>query len=250
MLRILTLNTWQERGPWRERWELIFAGLRFYLPDIVGFQEVFNMDWVDEIGKRSGFPYLIKSGQNSGLIYLSKYPVLRSECLTYKTKSPSEDYNRYAHFALFQVGRHKIAGFNTHLSWLMPEDDIRLNQTRELLAFARKKSARWLGLGGAYPSFLMGDLNSAPNKPSVEAVKKVMTDTYAELNPEKPGLTWDYCNPFAERARDHMPERRIDYIFTQGLKEKTKSSEIVFNQPDANGTYPSDHFGVMTEVEI
>ncbi len=250
MLRLLTLNTWQERGPWRERWELIFAGLKFYLPDIVAFQEVFNIDWADEVQKRSGFPYLSKSGQNSGLIFLSKYPILKSECLTYKTKSPNEDYNRYAHFALFQVGRQRVAGFNTHLSWLLPEDDIRLGQTHELLGFMRQKARRWLGLAGVYPSFLTGDLNSDPNKPSVEAVKKVMTDTYAELNPEKPGITWDYKNPFAERARDRMPERRLDYIFTRGLKGKTKSSEIVFNQPDANGTFPSDHLGVMTEIEL
>lgn len=248
MLRLLSLNTWQERGPWRERWELIFAGLKFYLPDIVGFQEVFNIDWADEIQKRSGFPYLIKSGQNSGLIFLSKYPVLRSECLTYQTKSPNEDYNRYAHFALFKVGRKKIAGFNTHLSWLLPEDDIRLNQTQELLAFMRRKSKRCWGLCGEHPSFLTGDLNSAPNKPSIECVKKVMSDTFAEIHPEKPGITWDYRNPYAERARDHMPERRLDYIFTRGLK--TRHSEIVFNQPDANGTYPSDHFGVLTEIHL
>lgn len=208
------------------------------------------MEWADEVGKRNGFPYLIKSGQNSGLIYLSKYPALKSECLTYKTKSPNEDYKRYAHFALFQVGSQRVAGFNTHLSWLLPEDDIRLGQTQELLRFMRQKSRRWLGLGGLYPSFLTGDLNSAPNKPSVEAVKKVMIDTYAELNPGKPGITWDYTNPFAERARDRMPERRLDYVFTRGLIGKTRRSEIVFNQPDANGIFPSDHFGVMTEIEF
>ncbi|HCM43038.1 MAG TPA: hypothetical protein DIS66_06995 [Candidatus Omnitrophica bacterium] len=248
MLRLLSLNTWQERGPWRERWELIFAGLKFYLPDIVAFQEVFNMDWADEIQKRSGFPYLSKSGQNSGLVFLSKYPVLKSECLTYKTKSPNEDYNRYAHFALFQAGRKKIAGFNTHLSWLLPEDSIRLGQTEELLCWRSQKARRWLGLAGSYPSFLMGDLNSAPNKPSVEIVKKVMKDSYAEMNPGSEAVTWDYRNPYAERARDHMPERRLDYIFTKGVK--LLKSELVFNQSDANGTYPSDHFGVMTEIDL
>lgn len=206
------------------------------------------MDWADEIGKRSGFPYLIKSGQNSGLVFLSRYPVLKSECLLYQTKSPREDYGRYAHFALFQVGNKKVAGFNTHLSWMLADDAIRLDQTRELLKWRRQKAAKYFGFLGEYPSFLTGDLNSAPNKASVELVQQTMTDTYVELNPRADGFTWDYRNPFSERARDHMPERRLDYVFTK--KMKPLKSEIVFNQPDANGTYPSDHFGVMTEVEI
>lgn len=250
ILRVLTLNTWQERGPWRERWELIFAGLRFYLPDIIGFQEVFNMEWADEIKARSGYPYLVKSGQHSGLIFLSRHPVLKSECLVFKTKSPTEDYSRYAHYALFQIGKKKLAGFNTHLSWKLPEDDIRLLQTRELLQFVKQKTNRVGGLFGRRPAFLAGDFNSAPNKPLVQDVQAVMRDTFAQANPHSPGLTWDYRNPFAERARAQMPERRLDYIFVRGFKGGIKKSELVFHQPDANGTYPSDHFGVMSEVEL
>ena len=259
-LKILTLNTWQERGPWRERWELIFAGLKFYLPDIIGFQEVFNMEWADEIQKRSGYPHLIKSGQNSGLIFLSKYPALASECLTLKTKSPSESYSRYAHHALFQVGNKRLAGFNTHLSWLQKDDDIRLSQTLELIDFVSQKTILnpgqpqglpWLTPGVVQgEAFVLGDFNSASNKPAIQAVQKVWEDTYAALNPGDPGLTWDYRNPQAERAREHMPERRIDYIWTHGLKGCAKRSEVVFNQPDANGIYPSDHFGVVTEIEL
>jgi mRNA deadenylase 3'-5' endonuclease subunit Ccr4 len=72
-MRLLTLNTWQERGPWRERWELIFKGLRGYDAEIVGFQEVFNMEWAEEVRKRSGYPYLAVSGEHSGLIFISKF---------------------------------------------------------------------------------------------------------------------------------------------------------------------------------
>lgn len=250
-IKILTLNTWQERGPWRERWELIFAGLKFYLPDIIGFQEVFNMEWADELQKRSGYPHLIKSGQHSGLIFLSKYPADKSECFVMKTKSPSEDYSRYAHYASFQIGNKRLGGFNTHLSWQQKDDEVRLKQTQELMAFVRRKScAGWPRFFLSDPAFILGDFNSASNKPAIQAVQKAWEDSYAALNPGEAGLTWDYRNPQAERARDHMPERRIDYIWTKGLKGRAKRSEIVFNQPDANGTYPSDHFGVLTEIEL
>ena len=83
---------------------------------------------------------------------------MESDCLIYETKSPSEDYFRYAQFGLFQVGDKKVAGFNTHLSWILQQDDIRLKQTQELLAFARRKSFRgWGGWMGRYSSFLTGD---------------------------------------------------------------------------------------------
>ncbi len=209
------------------------------------------MDWAEEIQKRSGYPHLIKSGQHSGLIFLSKYSALESECLIYKTKSPSEDYLRYAHYALFEIGNKRLASFNTHLSWLPIDDEIRYKQTRELLDFAGSKAGRsWKRWFKPYPLIALGDFNSAPNKPSIQAVQAVWEDTFAELNPGAAGLTWDYRNPYAERARETMPERRIDYILTCGLRGRAKRSEVVYNQPDANGTYPSDHFGVITEIEF
>ncbi len=209
------------------------------------------MEWADEIQKRSGYPHLVKSGQHSGLVFLSKYPVLKSECLIMKTRSAAEDYLRYAHYVLFQVGNKRLAGFNTHLSWMQKDDDIRLKQTHELIRFVRRKSCGgWTKLFLSEPAFILGDFNSAPNKPSIQAVQELWEDTYAGLNPGEAGLTWDYRNSYAERARDHMPERRIDYIWTRGLQGRAKRSEIVFNQPDANGIFPSDHFGIVTEIKL
>ena len=42
----------------------------------------------------------------------------------------------------------------------------------------------------------------------------------------------------------------IDSIVGTGLAGRVKSSKIVYDQPDVNGTYPSDHLGVMTEIEL
>ena len=71
-MKILTLNTWQERGPWQERWELILEGVSKWSPDIIGFQEVFNRDWAEEVRKRLNFPYLIFPKQPSGLMFLTR----------------------------------------------------------------------------------------------------------------------------------------------------------------------------------
>ena len=245
-MRILTLNTWQERGPWRDRWELIFRGLEKYRADIVGFQEVFNMDWAREIRERSGYPYLAVSGEHSGLIFLSKFKPLEQECLVMKTKSPTEDYLRYVFFIKVDTGKGEMALFNTHLSWKADENEIRLRQTLELEVFAARKAA------GNLPMVLMGDLNAGPDTPSVTYLRETLAwcDTFEAKKPGDRGLTWNYRNTYAEAEREKMTERRIDYIFIReraGLFKKILSSKVVFEKPSAEGIWPSDHFGVMTE---
>ncbi|MDD5226726.1 MAG: hypothetical protein PHV97_06070, partial [Candidatus Omnitrophica bacterium] len=108
-MKILTLNTWQERGPWRERWELILRGLKVYGADVVGFQEVFNMDWAREAQRRSGYPYLAVSGEHSGLVFLSKFKPVEHECLVMKTKSPTEDDLRYVFYVKVDTREGEIA---------------------------------------------------------------------------------------------------------------------------------------------
>lgn len=243
-MKILTLNTWQERGPWRDRWELIFRGLQEYQPDIVGFQEVFNMDWAKEIRERSGYPHLAVSGEHSGLIFISKFKPVEQECLVMKTKSPTEDYLRYAFYLRVNIEGKETALFNTHLSWKANENEIRMKQTLELEAFVNQKAQE-------LPAALMGDLNAGPDTSSVTYLRERLKwcDTFEAKNPGDPGLTWDYRNPYAEAEREKMAERRIDFIFVRermGPFEKIKSSRVVFNEP-RDEVWPSDHFGVMTE---
>lgn len=246
-MKILTLNTWQEHGPWSERWELIFSGLKACDADIVGFQEVFNMDWAREAQKRSGYPYLAVSGEHSGLIFLSKFKPIEQECLVMKTQSPTEDYLRYAFYVEVETGEERLALFNTHLSWRAGENDVRMKQTLELEAFVNQKA-------GDLPTAVMGDFNGASNTPPVVYLREIRKwiDTFWVKNPGVPGLTWDYRNPYAEAEREKMAERRIDFIFIRertGSFEKIKSSRLVFNEPSPSGIYPSDHFGVMTEFK-
>lgn len=244
-VKILTLNTWQERGPWRERWELILKGLEEHDAEIVAFQEVFNMDWAEEVHRRSGYPYLAVSGEHSGLIFLSKFKPVEQECLVMETRSPTEDYHRYAFYLRVDVEGQDVALFNTHLSWKAGENEVRMKQTLELEAFAARKAS-------TLPVALMGDLNGAPNTPPVVYLREIRKwiDTFWVKNPGVPGLTWDYRNPYAEAERDKMAERRIDYIFIRertGPLEAIRSSRVVFDQPSAAGIFPSDHFGVLTE---
>lgn len=48
-LRVLTLNLWQQYGPWADRRCLLIKGLRALQPDIAAFQESIKNDAYDQI---------------------------------------------------------------------------------------------------------------------------------------------------------------------------------------------------------
>jgi len=68
-----------------------------------------------------------------------------------------------------------------------------------------------------------------------------------------PGYTYDRRNGYAALTRELS--RRIDYILIRGPDRRFRGeplkTRVVFNQPKQFGdqeVWPSDHFGVMTEV--
>lgn len=244
-MKILTLNTWQERGPWKERWEIIFECLREFAPDIVAFQEVFNRTWAEEVQRRAGYPFLVFPEEPGGLMFLSRYPVKDSACLTMAAQAPSEEYKRYALYARLEADSREVAVFNTHLSWRTPETEIRQAQVGELLDFVRSRA-------GKMPNFATGDFNASPDTKEIYRMmlEGGFIDLYGVKNPADPGLTWDNRNPFAAGSSIKMPDRRIDFIFMQGVSiTKVGSVQRVLTEP-VNGIYASDHFGVLVEISL
>ena len=243
-MKILTLNTWQERGPWQVRWGVILEGLKHLRPEIAGFQEVFNHDWAQDIKRKSKFGYLVFHPEPSGLMLLSQFPVLHSECLTFRTQSPTEDYLRYALYAELEIRKKKsIAVFNTHLSWKLDEGSVREGQVEELIEFIQLKAR-------GKDALVMGDFNATSDSSEVRRVQEQagLTDTFAQMYPHDPGLTWNHINPYARNAGHPMPDRRIDYIFYSRefhVLPELKSADIVFNHPNDSGIWASDHFGLL-----
>lgn len=184
-----------------------------------------------------------------------------------KTRSPQEEYRRYAFSATFETPCGKVPCFNTHLSWQVSDEPARMGQVLELAEWVRGKA-------GLLPAVVMGDFNTAPGTAPIHFLEsRGWSDTFEQANPwvkdfelrgvpsqspdefsnsQKKGkayLTWDYKNPYAEKERDKMAERRIDYIFVtqqSGPFSRIHSSRVVFDSP-AGEVWPSDHFGVLTE---
>lgn len=246
-MRILTFNTWQERGPWRERWEVTFQGLQAFAPDLVGFQEVFNPDWAAEVQKRTRYTSLVFPRNPSGLMILSRFPVVREAGLVMKAQSPTEPYLRYVLMAVLECHGHPVAMFNTHLSWRIEEEDIREKQVAELIDFVEEEA-------GGIETIAVGDFNAPPKTPEIQAMvlRGKFVDTYAACHSKDAGLTWDNRNPYAASASGPMPDRRIDYIFVRNAGKalgRLKAAKVVLTQPGRGGIFASDHYGVLTEFE-
>ena len=128
---------------------------------------------------------------------------------------------------------------------------------------------------------LAGDFNVAPGG----EVGRILTeygfrDSWLTVNPDDPGFTFDRDRnvanhllqlsfpltlkvedlSFSPRIRDKLLElaraeenrpRRIDYVWTwtKGEPVRVRHAEIV-GLPDDDGLAPSDHFGVVTDLEF
>ena len=239
-MRVLTLNTWQERGPWRERWEIIFDWIRRNTPALVFFQEIFNPAWIAEIQQRTGLTTAVYHEPSSGLAIFSKWPLGESANLRYAAQSAREDYGRFALYAKLKLPAGELCVFNTHLSWKLEDGAVREGQTRELAAWMGEKA-------GGLAVMAAGDFNSTAWTSEIKGITAAgLTDVFACVNPGQPGLTWSYDNPYTREGKHPLPDRRIDYIFVKNAKAvigEARQAEVVMTE-SVGGCFASDHFGV------
>jgi endonuclease/exonuclease/phosphatase family metal-dependent hydrolase len=247
-MRILTLNTWHNSGPWRQRRDALVQGMIQYAPDILLLQELFDADWSEELQSRLGYPYLVSTECiHSGLVVLSKLPPQHSAIHRMKTKSPFETYWRYALWVDLRLSGQRLSVFNTHLSWELQDDATREAQVRELWSFIETHRA------DSGFTVVAGDFNCTPDSTAMTWFigHSSFIDTYVNLHPGAAGFTWSNKNLFAQNHRPVLPERRIDYLFADPgfVKNRLRRCEVVFDVPQAAGVLASDHFGVLAEFE-
>jgi endonuclease/exonuclease/phosphatase family metal-dependent hydrolase len=104
------------------------------------------------------------------------------------------------------------------------------------------------------PLVLTGDLNATEDS---FGVARLVTDggfvdTFRAANPDAPGLTvWQYV--FEERP---MARRRVDYVLVRPADDtsvRVVQSRVILDTPERNGDgtvlWPSDHYGVLSEID-
>ena len=108
---------------------------------------------------------------------------------------------------------------------------------------------------GAGPSLLMGDFNTPETSKVLTTLRNEagFVDAFRVANPDEKGPTvWQRIE-----VEQSTVSRRVDFIFLLHGRESmasVRSSRIVLDRPgrlpDGTALWPSDHYGVLAELEI
>ena len=272
MLRVVTLNIWGNHSPWAVRRRLIREELQRLDPDVVALQEVLRplgpgTSQADEISE--GLPYRVCFGKacaiekpfpaEFGNAALIRAPLREQRVLRLPT--PPEIETRSALDLLLSVKTGLLPLLVTHLSWEPQLADSRAAQLEHIRQFVVAEMAALPGRVPPHipilPPLVVGDLNAPPDSPELGVLLRPtdgglsFVDGFAQAG-SGPGATFSSANPFCP-LRDPAIDQRIDYILLgrAGSVERltVTSSRLCFAEGQ-DGVFPSDHFGVLTELSL
>ena len=116
------------------------------------------------------------------------------------------------------------------------DETIRLAQMRQVLA--------WLAATDI-PFILMGDMNADPDSETIRTAKEQLHSAYEMIHGCEPEATF----PTPLRASEALTPRTIDYIFCS--PSLTVADAFLIgdkSHPDNLLLYPSDHYGLYSEI--
>ena len=276
-LRVATLNIWNKSGPWVKRAALIREQLASLSPDIVGLQEVLQMESggqiQDQVTELSGdyewcfgMGHIMKgswakvgSTLRFGNALLSRYPILRHEAIPLPGDDISDQKRSVLHAVVDAPFGH-VHVFVTHLNWKLDEGHVRELQVQAIADLVADRCA-----DVDFPPLLMGDMNAVPESDEIRFLKGYtrlgrdrsvhFADAWDYVPGSDPGRTFDArVNGFS--ASYEEPPRRIDYVFVRPpfVHGRGRPVEVglAFHAPAASDPelHCSDHFGVYADLHL
>ncbi|HEY6557549.1 MAG TPA: endonuclease/exonuclease/phosphatase family protein [Polyangiaceae bacterium] len=278
-LRIATLNVWNKSGPWPARLELIRAELARAQPDVLGLQEILRLSPSDgaeshpgpetcqasEIAEGLGYQVVYgpasdwHGGLTLGNALCSRYPILDHQNFVLPGAESGE--TRALLYARVQTPDGALPVFVTHLNWKLHHGSVRTAQIKAVVGHVFDLAPKG---DTCLPPVLMGDFNAEPEADEIRYLRGYtglggstvyFTDAWVYAGDGSQGATFDRRNRFAALA--HEPPRRIDYIFVRGPDRKfrgePRKTELAFTANATQGgedVWPSDHFGLVTELSV
>lgn len=259
-IKIVTINTWKCDGDYHKRMQVLAEQLKALNPAIVACQECFYSDetgtdtlkfLAEKLHMNYAFvPARFKKrhfegrwiNSFSGLGVLSLYPLSPVSRVNLPAV-PGDDDRKVQQAETTLPGGTRILITNTHLT--------HLNDT-----LARKAQAEALaGLVTAQKTYsyniICGDFNAIPGSAEVNAFmnKSGAIDCYTAGDGAEP--RYSLAEAFAENKKVC-----VDHIFALPMAVENSyprfvNSEIVLNVAGkVSGLYPSDHFGISTQLVI
>ena len=255
-LRIVTWNVWGLYGPWREREAAIVATLQDAHPDVVVLAESWTKEGDSQCARLAGplgLPHHAFSGipaeedqaALSGVAVLSRWPIRNQSALAFG--------GARVQFAEVAGPRGPIQVFGLVMdAWWFDQSQPRQQAVRDLLTYARQSQDT------RTPLVICGDFNADPDSDEIRLLNGRTTapapglscyDAWEVAGSPGPGHTWSNDNPWATQLL--WPSRRIDYIFSatsrSGGAGHPRRTALLGTVP-VNGTYPSDHYGVLSDL--
>jgi endonuclease/exonuclease/phosphatase family metal-dependent hydrolase len=266
-VRILTLNIWGEQPPMEQRMEVLLRGLEELSPDVIGLQEVREVEGkvanqARMLAERIGYhwvwaPATRWGGGEEGVALLSRHPIGEHEHRVLPPARPEE--TRVCLMARLDTPAGPLRCYTTHLNYRLTHG---IEREQQVLAVDDFVAAH---RGEALPQIVMGDFNATPEHDEIRYLRGLHTldgrrsfyqDAWARRHPleTEAGFTWARRNPYTERLRWLERDRRIDYIFVTPIGRDGRGvvhdCRLVLDRPDGEGCYASDHFGVMADIQV
>ena len=259
-VKIVTINTWKCDGNYRVRMQILAQQLKALNPAIIACQECFysdegNADTLNFLAGELIMNYTFAEGRFkkrqfegkwvdsfSGLGILSTYPVTVARQFNLP-EVPGDEDRKAQQAEIMLPGSTKISIMNTHLTHL----NDTAGRKAQAEAFADIATAN-----NAFSySIICGDFNAGPGSVEVSTFvnKSGAIDCYTAGKGAEP--RYSLAEAFAKNKRIC-----VDHLFALPVAggntyPRFIKSEIVLNAADkATGLYPSDHFGISTELVI
>ncbi len=261
-LRILTLNIWNDDGPWGERAPRIREWIERLDPDVIGLQEVLRGPGLDQLALLApgGFhaayakatDFWRDPSAGFGNAVLSRWPIAKQQ--TVRLPDAGDGERRVVLATTIEAPFGPLAFASTHLNWRFHHGWVRERQVAAL-----GELVRGLRSAEGFPPIVVGDFNADPESTEIRFVKGLhalegrslyLRDAWSEVGGGGPGITWSNRNPYARVALE--PDRRIDYVFVapprrDGLGRPLRCRVVC--DDERAGVWPSDHFGVYAELQ-
>ena len=254
-LKVLTYNIWGWNQPVDKRLEMIAKGIAELDPHLVGLQEVMESpdsdgsdnsafiiaNRLEELTGKKWFLYKQNSHNFGDAVFgfgiLSTFPIFQRG---YRY-IPRGEFNRILQWSQIETPIGFVNFYNTHLSY-GDQWETRIEQVKKIKGFIQEDGTTTLHMS----TIMCGDFNDRPGTIPITTFTQEdpnaiwFFDTWELMHPGDPGYTvpaWD-------------PSMRIDYVFLRADENGVvKTSQLVFDEPDSSGTYPSDHLGVLSTME-
>jgi endonuclease/exonuclease/phosphatase family metal-dependent hydrolase len=240
-VKVVTLNLYHDKDEWPKRRVQIVEKLKQLRPDVIALQEVLQhetfpnqAEWLAaQLDYQWHFVSIDPAGnpRRYGNAILTRHPILKRG---QKFLHPLDD-SRTAAFVRIDLHGRLLNVYATHLHWTDEGGAIRSQQIADLMQYIDETSEN-------IPSLVAGDFNSTADSPELAALRERFVDIYGNRHPGADTVSSSTLN------LKYFAPRRIDHVFFQRDAFAPVSASILFNRPDAQGVWASDHFGLFAEL--